>query len=393
MSEKTHWGVVAILLIAAVISALQIGKAAIALPILQRELMLTLGLAAWIVGAYGMLGAFAGLPAGIVASLFTARRTTLWGLAGAGVGSLLGAFAESGAWMIASRALEGCGYLAATLAIPRLLRAVAAPADQNVVFPLFGAHLPTGSLLMMLAGPHLLAFGWQALWWVNGVLVLLCAIAVARLRLDEPPPAGNPMQTLGPNVRIALGSSGPILLALAFGTYTFQYMAMAGLLPTLLVDRLGLSIAAAGTISAIAVAANAAGNMSAGLLLRMGVPTWAIVAGAFAFVGMAGFGIFSATMSVAAVAALAAASLAMTGLIPGSIHAAAPGFAATSALLAIVLGLMNQATNLGNLFGPAITAAVIERHGWSGASWVFLGVGIAGLVWALLLRRAMARKA
>ena len=65
MPTQTRWGVVAALLIAGVIAALQIGKASIALPALQRELMLTLTVASWVVGAYGMLGAFAGLPAGV----------------------------------------------------------------------------------------------------------------------------------------------------------------------------------------------------------------------------------------------------------------------------------------------------------------------------------------
>jgi predicted MFS family arabinose efflux permease len=122
------------------------------------------------------------------------------------------------------------------------------------------------------------------------------------------------------------------------------------------------------------------------------VPTWAIAAFSFSFVGLAGFGIFSDAMPVVAVAALASLSLALTGLIPGSIYAAAPRFAPTSALLAVVLGLINQATNLGNLLGPAVTAAVVEAFGWARAPFVFLAVGIAGVVWALLLRRVMQQR-
>ena len=96
MPDRTRWGAVFVLLIAGVIVALQIGKAAIALPALQRDLMLSLGVASWMVGAYGVLGAVAGLPAGIASSLFTARSALLWGLVAAGLGSLGGAFAESG---------------------------------------------------------------------------------------------------------------------------------------------------------------------------------------------------------------------------------------------------------------------------------------------------------
>ena len=393
MPTQTRWGAVAALLIAGVIAALQLGKASIALPFVQRDLMLTLTVASWVVGAYGVLGAAAGLPAGVMSSLFTARNALLAGLAVAGFGSLAGAAANSGALLIATRVIEGCGFLVASLAIPRLLRAVTAPNNLDTVLPMFAAYLPTGSVIMMLAGPQLLPFGWQALWIVNGAAVLLCLVMVACLKIEEPAVADNPARSLLPNIRTVLGAPGPLLLALAFGTYTFQYMALAGLLPTLLVERLGVSITAAGAISAITVIANAIGNMSAGVLLRIGVPMWAIAAGAFTFVGLAGFGIFSDALPVVAIAALATVNLALTGCIPGSIYATAPKFAPTSALLAIVLGLINQTTNVGNLMGPFVTALVVDTFGWNRAPLIFAGVGIAGVIWALLLRRVLRRAA
>ena len=105
MPTQTRWGAVAALLIAGVIAALQLGKASIALPFVQRDLMLTLTVASWVVGAYGVLGAAAGLPAGVMSSLFTARNALLAGLAVAGFGSLAGAAANSGALLIATRAI------------------------------------------------------------------------------------------------------------------------------------------------------------------------------------------------------------------------------------------------------------------------------------------------
>ena len=66
MPERTRWGAAFVLILAGVISALQIGKAAIAVPVLQHELALTLVVASWIVGTYGVLGAIGGLPAGIL---------------------------------------------------------------------------------------------------------------------------------------------------------------------------------------------------------------------------------------------------------------------------------------------------------------------------------------
>jgi predicted MFS family arabinose efflux permease len=390
MTDRTRLGAVFVLIFAGVISALQIGKAAIAVPILQRELAMTLLAASWIVGAYGVLGATAGLPAGILSSLLSARTTLIAGLTVAGIGSLSGAFAESGAVLIATRVLEGCGSLAAALAVPRLLRTVTAPKHLEPVLAMFAAHLPFGSVVMMLAGPHVMTFGWQTLWLINAAIVIAYALVIARMCFEEPP-AAQSAPSLRANIGAVLRAPGPVLLALAFGTYTFQYLALSGLLPALLVDRRGLSIAAAGTVSAIAVAANAVGNMSAGALLRLGVPVWSIMATAFAFVGLAAIGIFADAAPVALVTVLAAASLGLTGLIPGSIYAAAPRIASTSAVLAIVLGLINQATNLGNLAGPAAMAFTVQSLGWGGAPLLFAGVAVTGVTVALLLRGVLRR--
>jgi len=391
MADRTRWGAVAALILAGVVVALQIGKAAIAVPVLQKDLSLTLVVASWVIGAYGVLGAIAGLPAGIMASLFSAKRTLLAGLIAAGLGSLAGAFVTDGTLLIATRVIEGCGFLAAVLALPRLLRAVTAPKDRDTVLAVWGAYMPVGSLAMMIAGPHLMAHGWQMLWIVNGIVALAYALVMAVMPLKEDAQPTAPLQTLGPNIKAVIGSPGPILLALAFGIYTFQYAAMANFLPTLLVDRLGLSISAAGTISAITVAANAVGNIFAGALLRMGAPIWAIAAFGYCFVGAAGFGVFSEQLPVIVIAALASVSLAVTGLIPASIFAAAPRFAATSALLAIVLGLLNQTSNLGNLFGPAAMAAMVQHFGWARVPFLFLAVTVSGLAVALMLRAAMKR--
>ena len=77
-------------------------------------------------------------------------------------------------------------------------------------------------------------------------------------------PAAGALADLG----LVLRSPGPVLLALAFALYTVQYHALTGLLPTLLVERLGLSIAPAGAISAVTIVGNGLGALAAGYLVR-----------------------------------------------------------------------------------------------------------------------------
>lgn len=390
MPAKTPWGSVAALLAAGVIVALQIGKAIIAVPVLQKDLGLSLTFASSIIGAYGLIGAFGGLSAGIAISLFSARKALLAGLIACGAGSLAGAAASSGAVLIATRVAEGCGFLVAVIAIPRLLRSIAAPHDSEIVLALWGAYMPVGSLVMMLIGPHLIAFGWQAMWIVNGAVVLGYALFLLAFDFREPAAASTMKQT-GGNIRAVFAAPGPPLLACLFGLYTFQYAAMTGLLPVLLIERLHLSIAHAGAVVAITVAANALGNASASALLRFGVPFWAIAAGGFSFASGAGFAVFTDALPLVAVVALASASLALTGMIPASIYAASPKFAAGPAVLAIALGLITQASNIGNLLGPPTMAAVIDAFGWGRAPLLFAAVTGSGVAISLLLRKLTKR--
>jgi MFS family permease len=391
MAPATPWLSVTALIFAGVIAALQIGKAAIAVPVLQHELGLSLAAASWIIGAHAVLGALGGLPAGVMVSILPMRATVLLGLLACGLGSLAGALASTGSFLLATRVLEGCGFLAVVISVPRLLRAMTAPADREFVFALWGAYLPAGAAVMMIGGPALMSSGWQTLWLFNGALVLAYTLALARMSLGEavtPAPSADRVKT---NLGAVLRAPGALLLALAFGVYTFQYSALAGFLPTLLVEKLGVSITAAGFISALAVACNGLGNVCAGALLRFRVPLWAIMTGAFAFAGTAGFVIFATNLPLIAVAVTAAATLGIVGLIPASIFAAAPSVVPTSALLAIAMGLILQATNLGQLLGPAALGALVGHYGWSRAPLLFAAVMVAGIAIALSLRIVLRR--
>jgi MFS family permease len=393
MVQKTRWGVVFLLLGAGIIAAFQVGKAAIAVPALRDDLGLSLFAASWIVGALGILGAAAALPASTLLSLLPARTTLVAGLAAVGIGSLAGAFATSGGPLIATRILEGCGFLAITLSAPRLIRIAATPADSQTALAFWGGYMPFGSAAMMLAGPLFIgAFGWQGLWLFNGMLPLAFALLVARLPLPLAELPSGPAHNLSRSLRDAFTTPGPILLAVTFAAYTFQYFALASLFPTLLVEQLGLSIAAAGLISAGTVLANGAGNLVAGVLLRIGVPIWLIVLVGFIACGTLAFGIFSEALPVALIAVLAAMSLAVSGLIPATMFAAAPLVSATPTLFAITFGMITQLGITGQFLGPASLAAFVERFGWAQAPTIFVIVAAAGVLMALLLRVVVRQK-
>jgi predicted MFS family arabinose efflux permease len=393
MQQKTRWGLVFLLICAGVIAAFQVGKAAIAVPALREDLDISLVFASWIVGALGALGAIIGVPAGLTFSRLPPRRMILIGLTALGIGSIAGSFSGNGTLLLISRVVEGFGFICTILSTPRMFALVTKASDTPLSFALWGCYMPAGSAIMMLAGPALIAnFGWQGLWLVNGILPLAYALLLARLDIPGADTAQKSRRTLLGDLREGFRTPGPALVGLAFGLYTFQYFALASLFPTLLVDRLGLSIGAAGLISAGTVLANGAGNLAAGFFVRLGTPLWVILVVGYFATAILSFGIFNAAMPVAGVAIFAALSLAITGLIPASLFAAAPTIGSTPALLGITLGLTTQIGVSGQLFGPTVLAAFVERYDWSYAPVVFVAVMILGTAIALFLRKILGRR-
>jgi MFS family permease len=375
------------LIFAGFVAAFQVGKAAIAVPLLRHDLDLSLDAASWILGAFGTLGAIAGFPIGILVSRLDPRKAVVGGLLAIGAGNILGAMSPTQVQLLASRALEGSGFLITVVAIPTMLRIVSAPRDRDFVFSCWTTYMPGGTALMMLAGPILNPLGWQGLWLVNGCLAFLYAAFVTAILARN---TSSITAASSANTKIAIAgvlrSPGPIVLALCFTVYAIQYYAMTGLFPALLVERLGLSVAAAGAISAATVVANAAGNLAAGALMRWKVPFWATIVTAFIVTGIAALGIFGGDFPAVVVAMLAALSLAISGLIPASVFAGMPRLVASPHMIAVAFGLLVQASNLGQLLGPPALGSFVERFGWSSASLVFLLTALVGAILAVSLR-------
>jgi len=385
---RTRWFRVWTIVLAGVVAALHIGKAPIAVPLLREDLGLSLAFASWIIGAYAIVGAVAGLPAGMIINFVGARRSLVIGLLVIGAASCAGALATSGPTLLVTRVLEGTGFLMVAIAAPMLLRMLTAPRDRDAVFGWWALYFTVGSVVAMLAGPLVARLGWQALWYATGLLCVAYSV-VAWFAAPVAPKAAPSSQRALPDFGNIIRAPSTILLSLAFAFYSLQYHALTGLLPSLLVERLDVSIAEAGGISAASIVASGIGAVTAGFLLRQGVALWAIVAAAFSFMGLVTFGIFNGSMPLLGVAALGIASLGATGFVPASIYAAAPKLAPEPAMLALTVGCVVQASHLGHVLGPSALGVLVEHFGWSGAPALFVAIACAGVAIALGIRRLL----
>ena len=95
-AHTTSWPAVALIAIAGIVAAFQIGKLPAALPALRADLDLTLVEAGWVISALAAVGVATGMIWGFVADRFGHRRILLSGMAVIALGTVLGSFAGTG---------------------------------------------------------------------------------------------------------------------------------------------------------------------------------------------------------------------------------------------------------------------------------------------------------
>ena len=87
---------------------------------------------------------------------------------------------------------------------------------------------------------------------------------------------------------------------------------------------------------------------------------------------------------------VAALALGVGGLAPGAIYAAAPHAAPTPSVVPPTIGLVQQASSLGQFVGPATLGRWVEHFSWQAAPAIVTPAAVVGLACACALRRILA---
>jgi MFS family permease len=390
IAARTNWPVVLLVVGAGVVAAFQIGKAPAALPVLRADLALSLVAAGWVISMFNVIGIALGMLIGAFADRIGHRRVVLGGLLLLGIASLAGAAAQGAASLLASRFFEGLGFMMVVVAAPNLILRAAQPGDLKLAFGAWGTYMPAGTAAMMALSPLLMApFGWRGLWIANALLMVLFAGALFSTTRAVAGRRAAPGQasSVARDIRDTITAPGPPVLALAFATYTLQYLSVLGFLPTIMVEREGLPQATAAVLTAIAIAANVPGNLAGGVLLHRGAPRWTLVAGASVAMALCGLGIYQGELPLWFRYGLCVVFSLVGGILPASVLGAAPVHAPRQQLVATTNGLIMQGSNLGQSIGPPAVAALAARVGdWHLSPLVLIASAALGVALALVLR-------
>lgn len=388
---RIGWPGAVLLILAGVVSAFHVGKPSAVLPLLQADLGMDTGTAAWLVSASGVVGAVAGAAIGLLADRIGARRTAVLGLAVQAFASAVGALATGPGWLLASRVAEGLGFQWVVVAAPALIASTMRPRSRGRAMAAWSTFMPVG-LAGALVSAALLApaTGWEPLWWSGTALALAAAVAVRIAVPELPRPAAVRPHAIGGDLAAAWRARGPMLLALLFGLFNASYFAVYGFLPLLLQQASYDLGAPANLLAAAAVGASAAGNLAGLALLARGLPPAQLLPWSFAGLAACALPILlGATTDPWLRVAASIVFGAVAGLIPAALFAEAPARAPRPAMQGLVMGLMMQGGNVGMSIGTPLAGMTAAVFGWQAV--VGVVAGLAAMAVATV--RALPRQA
>jgi len=390
IASQTRRGVdpAIIVILGGVSAALHVGKLPAALPALQAAMNISLLQAGFLLSLVQVAGMTLGLAVGLAADGLGLRRSMLAGLlilAGAGAA---GGWAQDAASLLFLRAVEGFGFLLASMPAPSLIRRLVAPQRLSAMLGLWGAYMPLGTAMALLAGPLVIGLaGWEVWWWLIAGLSLLMALWMLAVPPDEPWHAralapsrvteggkGEPAGGWRTRLVQTLSSRGPWLVAGIFAMYSGQWLAVVGFLPSIYAQA-GVSGGVTGVLTALAAAVNMIGNIASGRLLQRGVPPQVLLYAGFAVMGLGALLAFAWPGHVpAALRFVAVLMFSMVGgMIPGTLFSLAVRLAPNDRTVSTTVGWMQQCSAIGQFAGPPLVAWVASRAGSWHWTWVVTG--------------------
>jgi cyanate permease len=382
----TNWPAVWVIFAGGLAGGALMTKVPPALPGLRADLGLTLVESGFLHTVMYVVGGTVGVFGGALADRFGRKRFALAGLALMASGGLLGAAASGYGLLLASRFVEGLGFILFTVPAVPLLVAAAEPKDRPAALSLWSCYMPTGGTAALLATPLALAtLGWRSLWIGLAAYTLACAFLVARY---VPASAAAPRVGSARLLAESLTRPGVLALCLAFICYTGQWTSLMTWLPTFVVSERGASAGQAALLTAAFVAANIPGNLLGGVLLRVGVSRRSVMVFGAAAMAVTSAGLFwTAAPDGLRLASLLAFSM-LGGVIPAAIFSGTPLHARSPQHVGTANGMVMQASHLAQFGLPILVAWIASRlGGWSATLDTMLVLAGCGVLAGIALGR------
>ena len=385
-----------IVVLAGVAAALHIAKLPPAVPVLQRELGITLVQAGFLLSLVQLASMGLGIVAGLTGDGIGLKRSMLIGLALLTLAGFVGGFAHTVGALLVLRAVEGLGFLMTTVPAPSLIARSVKSMQRTRMLGVWGSFMPFGTALALLAGPGIMGLiAWNGWWWLIASVSLAMFFWLARSVPHDPPHWAAGGQAWRSRLTQTLAARGPWLAALTFAVYSAQWLSVIGFLPALY-QASGWTGTLGAVLTAGVAGVNMIGNILAGRLLARGVAPRLVLWGAFGAMALGAFLAFASVTEQAPVLRYGGALLfsALGGMIPGGLFGLAPRLAPSDQTISTTMGWILQWSAIGQFIGPPVVAWVASQVGNWQWTWVILGgCSLCGMVLAWAIERHLKRVA
>ncbi|WP_024586808.1 MFS transporter [Aliihoeflea sp. 2WW] len=379
---------IVLLLATGVFTGAQLAKTAPLIGWYVETIGMTLVEAGWVTALIGIFVALAALPAGFAIARMGPQRAFVVASAIIVPGGLILAATTSPGLIFAARMIEGLGYVVLCVGLPSLLTAISPPTWRGPVLAIWSGFVPLGYASSdVLAGLIAPAFGAQT--YLLVVILLFAALALASnvvLRWLTGVPADAAPAPAGAS---GVFSVSIVLVALAFGAFVLQSVALFTFMPTFASVPGALLFA-----PALVALSTPIGNALASVLVAGRTARFMMVLGIAAFIVTAAAAYFAFVSGGAFAASWGAVTMAVaSGVVASVLFAAIPFLVARPQAVPAAIGLVSQAGGLATLASPPLAAFIIERAGWTGYGWFLVFAGLAGAAILLPLIAAGKRRA
>ncbi|MFF4605142.1 MFS transporter [Streptomyces sp. NPDC001339] len=184
--DPRRWAALAVLLVAAIMDAVDVTVVNVAIPHIQNDTGASFSQVQWVVGGYALAFALGLITGGRLGDLYGRKRVFLTGVAGFTLASLVCGIATTPEVLLAGRVVQGA---LAALMVPQVLSIVHVSfpeKERGKVFGVYGAVTALGVLAGPLVGAllvdgDLFGWGWRPIFLVNLPLGIIGLIAGALL--------------------------------------------------------------------------------------------------------------------------------------------------------------------------------------------------------------------
>jgi len=373
LSSGRQWLLVVVATLCGLVAAYNIGKVPPSVPALRDEFQTSLTWIASLAGSYSVMAMTCSLLMGSVVGRIGLWRTTVMGLVLLAVGGALGATTNNFFVLLASRVVEGLGYLAIAVSMPAFVSRVCSEQNRSIALGVWGTFIPAGTTLCMLLAPLLAAMGgWRLLWWLSVCMAVLLLMVVTVVMRPVLTGGVNSAAVVRPGLGTVINSS-TLTMVMIFALYSLFFSGMVTFLPTYWSETAGLTVDAATKCTALVVGGNIIGNLLGGWLNRTSASTSSLFR-----VGLALSGLFCIAaylqqipFELQLVAAIIFALLG--GIVPSTMFVTVARIASTPAQNGLLVGLLFQGAGFGQVVGPILFGAMIDHlGGWSVAPLYFI---------------------